>query len=207
MTNISPHHVRVILLTALALCLPWKAATAATPAETFISSNIQTGMTILENKQLTTAERKLQFETFLLGVTDMKRIAFFTLGQYAASTAQADKDAFANGFQDYAVALYQSYFEKYSGQKLSVIRSYERAPGDVIVVTNMIDTHDHSGQPPLEIDFRVRTDSAKPEIVDFSVAGMWLALAERDDFSAVLGKNNGDVTALTAHLHRVASQY
>jgi ABC-type transporter MlaC component len=71
----------------------------------------------------------------------------------------------------------------------------------------MIDTRDHSGQPPLEIDFRVRTDSAKPEIVDFSIAGIWLALAERDDFSASLAKSKGDVPALTAHLHSIAGQY
>jgi phospholipid transport system substrate-binding protein len=207
MKNISMRHAHIGLLTALALCLTWKAAVAATPAETFISSNIQTGLTILDNKQLTAAERKFQFETFLLGVTDMKRIALFTLGPYAASTTQTDKDAFANGFQDYAVAVYQSYFEKYSGQTLTVVRSNERAPGDFVVVTNMINTRDHSGQPPLEIDFRVRTDSVKPEIVDFSVAGIWLALAERDDFSAALAKSKGDVPALTAHLHSVASQY
>ena len=53
---------------------------------------------------------------------------------------------------------------------------------------------------PLEIDFRVRTDGAKPVLVDLGVAGVWLALAQRDQFLAVLAQNNGDIKALTAHL-------
>ena len=35
------------------------------------------------------------------------------------------------------------------------------------------------------------------------LVGVWLALAQRDEFLAVLGQNNGDIKALSAHL-RVA---
>jgi len=50
------------------------------------------------------------------------------------------------------------------------------------------------------VDFRVRTDGAKPVLVDLGISGVWLALAERDQFLAVLAQNNGDIKALTAHL-------
>jgi ABC-type transporter MlaC component len=53
---------------------------------------------------------------------------------------------------------------------------------------------------PLEIDFRVRTDGAKPVMMDIGVAGIWLALAQRDEFLSVLAQNNGNISALTAHL-------
>jgi ABC-type transporter MlaC component len=52
----------------------------------------------------------------------------------------------------------------------------------------------------LEIDFRVRTDQAKPVLVDVGVAGVWLALAQRDQIQSVLAQNNGDINALIAHL-------
>lgn len=192
------------LLIALTLFLPGRVL-AATPAETFVAGNIQTAMTILDNRQLAPAQRKAQFQTFLLGITDMKRIAVFTLGPYANTASAADQDAFANAFQNYAVVVYQSYFGRYSGQTLAVLRSSQRAPGDFIVVTNMVDSK--SGQPPLEIDFRVRTDEAKPVITDFSVAGIWLALAEQADFGAVLAKNGGSIPGLIQHLNATASQY
>ena len=198
---------RACLLIALLLYVPSGAAVAATPAESFISGNVQIGLHILNDKQLTVVQRKAQFEEFLLGITDMKRIAAFTLGRYGTAASQTDKDAFARAFQDYAVAVYQSYFAKYSGQTLMVVRSTERAPGDSIVETNLVDPGDHSGQAPLEIDFRVRTDSSKPVIVDFAVAGIWLALAERDDFGSVLAQGNGRLPALIKHLREVTGKY
>jgi len=192
------------LMICLTLLMPARAAFAATPAESFVSGNIQTGLGILANPQIAPAQKKAQFQTFLLGITDMKRIAVFTLGKYAATASAADQDAFAAAFQNYAVAVYQSYFARYSGQGLVVLRSSQHAPGDFIVVTNMVDK---SGQPPLEIDFRVRTDGAKPVITDFSVGGIWLAIAEQADFTGVLDKNGGSIPGLIQHLNATASQY
>ncbi len=186
---------------ALALALPAlalaPAARAATPAEALVSDNIQKGLAILNDAQLTQAQRAGKFETFLLGVTDLKRVSTFVLGPYAATAAPADRDAFAAAFQRYAVAVYQSYLGRYAGQTLQVTGSRAYAPGDDIVSTTLIDP---AGGRPLEIDFRVRSDTGTPVIVDFSVAGVWLAPEERDQFTAFLGQNGGNVAALIAHL-------
>lgn len=201
----NPHALRLTSFArraflALALSLPFVSlAQAATPAEALVSDNIHKGIEILGDKQLSQTQRAGQFETFLLGITDMKRIATFTLGQYGGRASQADRDAFAAAFQNYAVAVYQSYLGKYAGQTLTVTGSRQAAPGDDIVATTMADPNDNSGRP-LEIDFRVRSDAARPVIVDFSVAGIWLALEERDQFGAFLGRNGGSIPALIAHL-------
>jgi phospholipid transport system substrate-binding protein len=180
---------------------------AATPAEDFVQQNIHRGLDILNNKQLSADQRRSQFEGFLMGLTDMKRIANFTLGQYRRTATPADIAAFENAFQNYAVAVYQSYFSKYAGQSLKVISSQQRSSDDFIVATQLIDPSDKSGQQPLEVDFRVRTDSGKPVVVDFSVAGIWLALEERDQFTAFLGQNNGNIHTLIAHLNDLAKQF
>lgn len=179
---------------------------AATPAENLIAGNIQVGTAILDNKQLTAQERKAEFENFLLTVTDVRRIALFTLGNYAQSVNAAQRDAFVAAFQEYAVAVYRSYFTKYDGQTLSVVRSYQHAPGDFIVVTQMTAPR-HPAVPPIEVDFRVLDDGGQLKVVDCAVAGIWLALAERDDFRAVLAQTKGNVPGLTARLHEAAQQY
>lgn len=182
-------------------------ARAANPAEEFVQDNIHKGLEILNSKGLPPDQRRAQFEGFLLGLTDMKRIADFTLGQYRRSASPADVAAFEGAFQNYAVAVYQSYFAKYAGQTLKVTGSQARTPDDFIVATQLIDPNDNSGQQPLEVDFRVRTDSGKPVVVDFSVAGIWLALEERDQFTAFLGQNNGNIHTLIAHLSDLAKQF
>lgn len=191
-------HRRHLLVGAAALALPFAslAARAATnPAEEFVGSNIQTGFDILNDRSLGPEERSRRFASFFMGLTDMRRVALFLLGQYAAQASPADLDAYVAAYQDYVVSVYQSYFARYAGQSLHVRASRERAPSDFIVNTDMV-----GGSQPMQIDFRVRTDGAKPVLVDFAVDGVWLALAERDQFVSVLAQNNGDIKALTAHL-------
>ncbi len=85
--------------------------------------------------------------------------------------------------------------------------SQVRQPGDTIVTTQMIDPNDQSGQTPLEVDFRVLSDNGKRVVIDFSVAGIWLAIEERDQFSSFLGQNNGSIPTLIKHLGDLAKSY
>jgi ABC-type transporter MlaC component len=196
---------RHLLLSAGALAVPFASsfvppfvsvAWAANAAENFISGNVQAGFDILNDPGASPAQRRERFASFVLGLTDVKRVALFLLGRYATGAPQADLDGYVSVYQDYVLSLYQSYFSLYAGQNLRVMSSRERAPNDFVVTTNMVGANN----TPLEIDFRVRTDGAKPVLVDLGVAGVWLALAQRDQFLAVLAQNNGDIKALTAHL-------
>lgn len=177
-------------------------ALAASPAESFVADNVHNGFDILNDKAASAAQRREKFAAFLLGLTDVKRVATFLLGKYAASASPADLDAYYAAYQDYILAVYQSYFAQYAGQTLKVLDSRERAPQDFVVRTNMVG----GSGGPMEIDFRVRTDGARPVLVDLSVAGVWLALAQRDQFTSVLAQNNGDIKALTAHLRSAQAQ-
>jgi len=194
-------HRRHFLLSAGALTVSFvslgaSTAWAANAAEDFVSFSIQAGFDILNDRAASQTERRERFASFLLGLTDAKRVAVFMLGRYASTALPADIDAYVAAYQEYAMAIYQTYFTLYSGQNLRVTSSRERAPGDFVVVTNMVGP----GAAPMEIDFRVRTDGAKPLLVDVGVAGVWLTLAQRDEFLSVLAQNNGDIKALTAHL-------
>jgi phospholipid transport system substrate-binding protein len=96
---------RAVILAALALPALVQPALAADPAETFVSQNIAKGLTLLNNKTLSKEQKRDQFEQFLLGLTDLKRIADFTLGQYRRTAPPADVAAFEGAFRDYAVAV------------------------------------------------------------------------------------------------------
>jgi phospholipid transport system substrate-binding protein len=198
----------VLVTLALAVSLFAPAAEASTQGEQFIANNVQKGLSILNDRALSEAQRREQFSRFLLNLTDMKRIALYTLGQYRRGASQADLDQFSSAFQDYAVAVYQSYFARYSGQTLKVIGS---APGssatNEIVRTVLVDPSDRTGQPPPEVDFRVYFDRGAPSVLDFSYGGIWLAETERNDFGGFLGQNGGDIHALVSHLGVLARQF
>ncbi|MBV9550326.1 MAG: ABC transporter substrate-binding protein [Alphaproteobacteria bacterium] len=196
--------MRAVLLCFFALFLAAAPAAAqgTNSAEQFVAGQIRDGLAILSDSGQSAAAREQSFEKFLLGTTDLKRIALFTLGNASATPAQ--RDAFVAAFNIYATAVYRSYFQRYSGQSLAVTGSRANGPGDTIVHTHLIDPN---GGPPLTVDFRVRTDGERPLVIDIGIAGVWLALTQHDDFAAFLARNNGDVDALTAHLLDVAKTY
>jgi phospholipid transport system substrate-binding protein len=198
-----------LALLAFAPLAVMPAAAAGNPAQAqqFVADNIHKGLDLLNNKSLSVDQRRTQFEQFLLGLTDMNRIAVFTLGNYRRQMSDADQKAFEAAFQNYAVTLYQSYFQKYAGQALKVTGVQQRAPDDFVVSTVMIDPNDHSGQAPAEVDFRVRTDEAKPVVIDVAYAGIFVAITERDSFTAFLGQNNGNAQMLIGHLNELAKQF
>jgi phospholipid transport system substrate-binding protein len=197
---------RALLVLAVLVAAPLltakPAAAAQTAAESFVDENIHKGLDILRDRKLNTVQRRDQFETLLLGLVDVRRIGLFTLGQYRRTAPPEDVEAFVGAFKNYAAAAYQSYFAKYTDQTLKVIGSTERSPTDFIVQTQLIDPG--SNQQPAEVDFRVRTDTGKPVLVDVAYQGVWLSLEERDQFVAFLGQNNGNVRSLIAHLSELA---
>jgi len=205
-TPILPALTRRAVLASAAMAAPFLAAgsarAAANPAESFVDDNIHKGLEILRDKKLSSIQRRDQFETLLLGLVDVRRIALFTLGQYRRSAPPEDVEAFINAFKNYATAAYQSYFAKYTNQTLKVTGSTQRAPTDFIVQTLLVDPN--TSQPPAEVDFRVRTDTGKPVLVDVAYQGIWLSLEQRDQFVAFLGQNNGNVRTLSAHLSELA---
>ena len=201
---------RTVLLTGLALAglgLGGAPAFAANVAEEYVQDNIHKGLDILNTRGLSSDQKRGQFQSFFLSVADFQRIADFTLGQYRRGASPADVTAFENAFQNYAIAVYQSYFERYKGQTLKVIGSDTLAADDFRVKTQLIDPNDHSGQAPLEVDFRVRTNTGKPTLTDIAVGGIWLALEERDQFTSFLGQNGGNIGSLNSHLNDLAKQF
>ncbi|MBV8978933.1 MAG: ABC transporter substrate-binding protein [Alphaproteobacteria bacterium] len=190
------------LVFVLALMLP-AAAQAATPAEIFVSTNIERGLQILGSDN---PQRSSRFESFLEGLTDISRIGRFTLGNARRTASPQDLAAFDTSFRNYAVAVYQSRLSKYSGQTLKVTGSVENGPGDFTVSTVMVDPEAKSDQQPLPVGFRVVNEGNRMVVIDVSVAGVWLSIEERDQFSAFLSQHNGSIPALIQHLNQLTTQ-
>ena len=179
-----------------------RAAPAPNPAEAFVQENIEKGYAILNSTTLSDEQRRTQFRTFMLSLTDARRIGMFTLGPYANRASKEDIEAFIDAFSDYAVAVYESRLSKYKGQTLKVTGSVQRAADDVVVNTDVVNPGAPNAQP-LKAAFRVRkTSDGRPIVTDIQVEGVWLALSQRSDFNGFLAQHDGRLMDLTSDLHR-----
>jgi phospholipid transport system substrate-binding protein len=189
----------------LSFAVMFGAASAASPAEQYITDNVQRGMGILSNGAFSRDQRKTEFQGFLLGLTDINAIGRYTLGQYRRGASPEDVSAFDAAFRDFALSVYQSYFSKYSGQTLQVTGSYAAGDGDTVVKTVTVDPR-HPRAKVYEVNFRVQSTNGRMIVVDFSVEGVWIRELERNDFTSYLGSHNGDIKVLIAMLKQKTAQ-
>ena len=205
---VAPWLLKLLLAISFALMLLGTAQQAsATPAtERFVQENIDRGYQILNNASLSESERRNQFKNFMLSLTDLRRIAMFTLGQYANGANPQEVNEFVEAFNDYAVAIYETRLSKYKGQTLKVTGSTDRAADDSVVNANVVNPSAPNAQP-IRAAFRVRSDAGgKPIVTDMQVEGVWLAINQRSDFTSFLQQNGGRIPALTANLRAQTRQ-
>lgn len=180
-------------------------AAAAKDAEAFVQTSIDAGYRILNNKSLGTEERRAQFRTYLLSIVDTNRVAIFTLGNYARMASESERDRFLAAYDDFAAAMYQGYFDWYTGQTLRVANSAVRTPDDVVVYADVMGPN---GTPQFKVGFRVRKDEAQKHVItDFQFEGVWLALTQRSDFTAYLGQQRGDFNGLVMEIQKRTQRF
>jgi phospholipid transport system substrate-binding protein len=166
-------------------------------AENFVGNEASQALTIL-NQKTPLAQKKAQFRTFVDQVADVPRITHFVLGKYNRTITPQQYDAFAQAFRTYATSVYETRLGQYHGEKLRVTGSIVRAPGDVIVTSQVVGGE---VKTPTEVKWRViRGGDGHYRAVDVSVEGVWLAITEQQDFVSTLDNNHGDINVLIRQL-------
>lgn len=196
-----------VFLAALALFVgapvnsaPALAAVATTSVETFVQENVDKGYSLLKNKSLSDAERHAQFRAFMISISDMRRIAIFTLGQYARGLSKTDSDAYVVAFTDYAIPVYETWLSKYDERTLKITGAVQRASDDFVVSADAVSTSSPGAQP-FKVSFRVReTMEGRFIVTDMIAEGISLAITLRSDFTAFLQQHGNRVSDLIARL-------
>ena len=189
-------------LLAVAPIAQARSASDETAAENVVRMDVQRAMNILNDQSLSEADRRAQIRELFTSLTDVRRIALFTLGSMRPYAKPAQIEAFVDAFRNYAIAAYESQLTDYSGQSLRVTGSIQTAPDNYIIKTVLVDPNGGSGRQddPIEVDIRIANVNGRYVATDLGVAGIWLALDARDQFTAYLEDHNGSFEALIVHL-------
>lgn len=176
-------------------------------AKSFIETNVAHGIAILKNKSLSTAQRHEQIRDLLSNALDTKKIGLFALGAARAKASPADLADYVTAFNNFMIESYVMRLGGYGGQTLKMTGVIDHAPGDYIVQSVLVDPANPDDPDAVHVDFRVLREADKYAIVDASIAGVWLGLAQRDDFTGFLGQHNDSVPLLTSHLKEMTAGF
>lgn len=149
-----------------------------------------------------TREKKLEiFRTEFDDSVDLKSIGQFVLGRYWKTATEEQRDAFLKTFINFTTLTWSDRFELYTGQKI-IFSGTRNAENNQLYVDSRIDSKSQT-----EVIWRLRQKGNEYRIIDIIIEGVSMAMSYRNEYTAFLQKNDGDVSKLTAELDEKAKNF
>lgn len=181
------------------LAVPPLRALAAADAGGFMSDVSSRVLQLITDKIQPDGQREERFAALVDETFDIPRITRFVLGQNWRSASEPERADFAKAFRVYMTQVYWGRFKQYNGQSFTVTGQEAQSATLTLVHTRIVQP---SNQPPINVDWAVAKAGDDYKIVDVSIEGVSLALTYRQDFGAVIERNDGRVAALIAELNK-----
>ena len=194
--------MKKIFLTIITTLFLSTQALASDPAVEFVSTLAdRIILDVLESKE--TREKKLEtFREDFNDALDLKSIGQFVLGRYWKTTNEKDREDFLKAFTNFTTLSWSDRFDQYNGQKITFSVS-RNAEGNQLYIDSQI----MNRGSPVEVIWRVRQKDNNYKIIDIIVEGVSMAMSYRNEYTAVLQKNSGDVSKLTNELNEKAKNF
>jgi phospholipid transport system substrate-binding protein len=139
-----------------------------------------------------------EFERIFVRYADVRYIAQSALGPAGRSIGKAEMGAFEKAFQGYISRKYGRRFREFIGGEIEVTGA--RPLKSFYEVTSVAHL---KGQSPFEVRWHVFDKSGRDLFFNLIIEGINMLAAERTEIGAMLDRQRGNVSALTAELARL----
>lgn len=184
------------LISAAMFALATVPAFADTNTEEYVRANANDVLHSLNQPDLDSAARRVAFRGYMDEFANLDAVAKFTIGKYSKRFTPEEMDAYIVSFREYALAIYELYFNEYKGRDVTVTGSVDRNSRDSIVDTKIL----RADGKEMDVRWRVLNRGGKYQVVDIALNAdgnlIWLAIEQQAQFIALLDKTNGSADAL-----------
>ena len=161
--------------------------------ENFVSDFAASAISILGDEGLNNNDKNIQFTDLVMSSIDIDFISQIVLGKYWKLISDDQKSEYLKAFRAYFISSYANRLDQYSGEKVVVISS-NAAKKYVIVKTNIV--REGTETLKIKLDWRLIKRDGSTKIVDLSIEGISLIIAERETFISYLNNNDGNLASL-----------
>ena len=193
--------IKKILILALFISTINSFAFASFEAEEkFVSNFADNAISILSNESLNASQKNIQFTELVMSSIDMNLISKFVLSKYWKLATDDQKKAYLAAFKQYFISSYANKLDQYSGEKVIIVSS-NAAKKFVIVKSNIV--RDGTDTLKIELDWRLLTRDGQTKIIDLSIEGISLIIAQREEFQSFLANNDNSLDTLINKLNSI----
>lgn len=183
-----------LLLTAGTLAAPPRAAAQSDPVAFINQLGIQAIQVL--GPSVPPAARVQRFRQLFAADFDLPEIARFALGRYWRIATPEQQQQFQGLLQEYLAQAYAGRLAEYAGEKFQALNAQPQ--GDETVVFSEI-TRNDGGK--IGVEWHVINQGGW-KITDAYVAGVSMAVTERDEFASVIQQGGGQVQYLLDRLRQ-----
>lgn len=169
---------------------------ATEAAKGFIEDLGRRAIASLTKPGVSQSQLESSFQSLLEEGFDVQRIAQFVMGRYWNTMTPDQQSRFIPIFENRLKKSYANRFQEYRGVDFKVKDAREE--GDHYIVTSTIQK---PGGPITPVDWRVK----EGKIHDVKVEGVSMSITIRDEYSALVQSNNGDIEKFLSVLGGSAS--
>ncbi len=147
-------------------------------------------LTIITSKA-SDAQKQSDLEALFVKIVDTDWIAKFVIGAEWRKLKPAQQADYLQTYRKFLVKHYTSNFKEYGANtRFSVVKSHAiGGKGQYLVGMKVL----RKGEPPLNLDYRVREDAAKKFMaIDIIVEGVSLLATQRSEFTSVIQRDGID---------------
>jgi phospholipid transport system substrate-binding protein len=186
-----------LILSAGTLALPPRAAAQA-DAVAFIN---QLGVQAIQvlGPSVSAPARVQRFRELFGADFDLPRISQFVLARYWRVATPEQQQQFQGLLREYLAQAYAGRLAQYAGEKFTALNAQPQ--GDETVVFSEITRNDGS---KIRVEWHLINNGGW-KIVDAYVAGVSMAVTERDEFASVIQQGGGQVQYLLDRLRQKVS--
>jgi phospholipid transport system substrate-binding protein len=182
---------------ALAAIQPAHAEIDINRAAQFVQSTGQEMVAAINARQPAAARRQ-RVASILRQAVDIDGVGRFILGRWWRVATPAEQQEYMTLFEETLIRNLSARFGEYEGVRFSMGRSQQRTEDDVLVNTII----ERPGQAAFNLDWRVGEVNGQPRMVDVIAEGTSLRLTQRSEYSAVISRNGGQISALLAAMRQ-----
>ncbi|MBV8776005.1 MAG: ABC transporter substrate-binding protein [Alphaproteobacteria bacterium] len=186
--------ILALICCAVTAAAPPRAAAQADPVAFINQLGVQAIQVL--GPSVPAAPRVQRFRELLAGNFDLPAIGRFVLGRYWRVATPEQQQQFIGLLQEYLAQAYAGRLAQYAGEKFSALSAQPQ--GEETVVFSEI-TRNDGGK--IRVEWHL-VNNGGWKIVDAYVAGVSMAVTERDEFAAVIQQGGGQVQYLLDRLRQ-----
>ena len=169
----------------------------ASGAEEFVKNMTNEGIEDIINANVSKAEKQARFKKLFNEALDLDFIGKYVLGRYWRTATPNQRKEFINTYRELNTKVWSERFDEFKGKTFEFKGTTpSNSVGQIFVNTQVpMDQGE-----PASVVWRVREKNGKFKIIDIIIEKVSLTMANRNEYTAFIKNNGGNVDALIANL-------